>query len=1004
MRKMIEDQYKIGLPFDQYSRYLETSKIIRKVFKNKKIKILDVGGLTHLWHSEETFRLINHFLPEKETFTVDLKWNNESGFIQADSLKIPFKDSSFHAVCALDILEHIEKKQRNAFLNEISRVSSDLVIFSSPFLSKTTERAEKILKDFIKRALGVNQVELKDHLEKGLPEFKSTFNKIKKSSRDAFHFSLGNIENWLFFMTLRYSLMHKFSWIFINRFMDAYFNTHYYDTEFKEPCYRNIIVSTKREPVKAFLEAKDHYSMINKKAPGEAIGLENLEVFGRHLERAFADLRPSLSSEVTLSVIVVAYNSEEYIENCLSFLEELAPRFKTELIVVDNASENPGVEKIKSIFPQAVVKINEKNLGYARAANLGILNARGKYLLLINPDCYIKSTEIISMIDYFEANPQVGIIGPKILNPDGSVQGTARTFPNAWTALFGRNTLLSRLFPRNKLTRKNVIASSEIKKPLEVDWVSGVMMGVRKEAVFDVGLMDENFFLYWEDADWCTRFKHQGWKVIYYPLAKAKHSIGGSTDKRKLRSIMDFHKSAYELYRKYSIKKWNLIKKFLAAACLSMRALLLLTLNSIFPKKKAIPKIKKPHKDRLNILHLVHNYYPAVGGVEKLMQNISERLQKRGHRVKVVASNALSVEDYILSKNEKKLLPVGREIINDIEVERVPFSKRNQALWRNLYRIFWHLKLPGNGWIRALWQGPRTRGYVKAGLRSPCDVICACPLPTRNVYYAHLLKKKKKCPLVVIPCIHTEDRFGYHNRLFYKILRESEAVIALSSLERDFLIEAGVDPNNIFVSGIGIEENFKDKEVDIRKKHGIKEKNIILFVGQHGIHKGIDSLIKAMGYVWKEKNDTALIIAGSPTANSKKIVKLIQKYNREKRQKVYMIDSFSENEKNSIYKSADVFVSVSKYESFGIVFLEAWLNKIPVISCRSGASSTLVNNLRDGLHVEYDNHVELGTAILELLNDRETSKKMGEAGYRKVKERYTWPRIMDEIEEVYKKV
>jgi len=228
-------------------------------------------------------------------------------------------------------------------------------------------------------------------------------------------------------------------------------------------------------------------------------------------------------------------------------------------------------------------------------------------------------------------------------------------------------------------------------------------------------------------------------------------------------------------------------------------------------------------------------------------------------------------------------------------------------------------------------------------------------------------------------------------------------VIALTSLEKDFLIEAGVDPNKIFVSGVGIEENFQGEEVDIRKKHGIKEKNIVLFVGQHGIHKGIDSLIKAMDYVWREKKDTALIIAGSPTANSKKIVKLIQKYSREKRKKIYMIDSFSEEEKESIYKYADVFVSVSKYESFGIVFLEAWLNKIPVISCRSGASSTLVDNLRDGLHVEYDNHVELGSAILELLNDRTTRKKMGEAGYKKVKENYTWPHIIDEIEEVYKK-
>jgi GT2 family glycosyltransferase len=1000
---VIEDMDKTNHPFDQNSRYLETSKIIKRIFKNEKIKILDVGGLSRLWHSEETFRLINLFLPESETFTVDLKWNNERGFIQADSLKIPFKDSSFHAVCALDILEHIEKKQRNSFLNEIYRVSSDVVILSSPILNKKTERAEKILKDFIKRTLGVDQAELKDHLEKGLPDFQSTLNRIKKLSRDTFHFSIGNIENWLFFMTLKYSLMYKLSWIFINRFMDAYFNTHYYETEFKEPCYRNIIVSTKKEPVKAFLEVKDHYSMINKKAPGTAIGLENFEIFGRHLERAFAGSKPSLFSEVTLSVIVVTYNSEEYIERCLSFLEELAPKFKIELIVVDNGSENSGLDKIKRVFPQAIVKINDKNLGYARAANLGILNAAGKYLLLINPDCYVKSTEIMKMIDYFEANPQVGIVGPKILNPDGSVQGTARSFPNAWTALFGRNTLLSRLFPGNKFTRKNVVGSSMIKKPMEVDWVSGVMMGVRKEAVLDAGLMDENFFLYWEDADWCTRFRHESWKVVYNPEAKAEHSTGASTSKRKLRSIIDFHKSAYVLYRKYSIKKWNLIKKFLAVTCLSLRAFLLLTLNATFPKKRVTPKIKKIDKNRLNILHLVHNYHPAIGGVEKLMQNISERLHKRGHRVKVVTSNALSVEDYTISTNEKKLLPVGKETINNVEVERVPFSKRNQALWRFLYRIFWYLKLPGNAWIRALWQGPRAKGYIRAGLRSHCDVICACPLPTRNVYYAQLLKKKKKCPLVVIPCIHTEDRFGYHNRLFYKILREANAVIALTSLEKDFLIEAGVDPDKIFVSGVGIEENFQGEEVDIRKKHGIQEKNIVLFVGQHGIHKGIDSLIKAMDYVWQEKKETALIIAGSPTANSRRIAKLIQKYSREKRKKIYMIDSFSEEEKESIYKSADVFVSVSKYESFGIVFLEAWLNKVPVISCRSGASSTLVDNLRDGLHVEYDNHVELGSAILELLNDGTTRKKMGEAGYRKVKENYTWPHIIDEIEEVYKK-
>lgn len=997
---MTDNLNKVSLPFDQYSRYLETSKIIKKIFKGEKIRILDVGGLSHLWHSQETFRTINFFFPENQTITIDLDLNNEKGFVQADGLKIPFKGSSFQAVCALDVLEHIERKERDSFLEEIFRVSSDLVILSFPFLTSETKKAEKILGDYIKRTSGVNHSELNDHFEKGLPGLRPTFNKVKKLSRDSFYFSIGNIENWLFFMTLRYSLIYKPSWIFINRFMDAYFNTHFYQTEFRGPCYRSIIVAAKKDHVKVFSETKGHYSKIENRISRPAIGLENLEIFGKHLERAFKKPGASPSSEVILSVILVTYNSEEYVEKCLAFLNELESQIKIELIIIDNASKNLDAEKIKKLFHPALIKINEKNAGYAKAANLGILNARGKYLLLINPDCCVDSSEIIKIIDYLEANPKVGIVGPQILNPDGSIQGSARAFPNAWTALFGRRTLFSRLFPRNKFTQRNIIAFQEITKPIEVDWVSGVIICVRKEAVLDVGLMDENFFLYWEDADWCARFRRQGWNVVYHPLAKAKHSVGGSSEKRKRRSIIDFHKSAYLLYRKYNIKKWNLLKKLLAFTGLSFRSLILILFHSIFPKKRVIPKI---NKNQLNILHLVHNYYPAIGGVEKLMQNISERLQKRGHKVKVIASNAFSVEDYTLPKNKKKLLPPGREIINGVEIERVPFSTKDQTLWTFLYKLFWFLRLPGNSIIRAFWQGPRTREYIRAGLSFPCDLICASPLPTMNVYYAHLLKKKKKCPLVIIPCIHTEDKAGYHNRFFYKILKSSDGVLALTSLEKDFLVKSGVDPEKIFVTGVGIEEDFLQTDVDIRKKYGIKEKNIVLFVGQHGAHKGIDSLIKAMDIVWKRKKDTALIIAGSPTAHTKNILKLIQIFSHEKRRKIYMINSFSEAEKNSIYRSADIMVSVSKYESFGIVYLEAWLNKIPVISCRDGASSTLVDNFRDGLQVEDNNPVELGIAILELLNDRATRKKMGEEGYNKVKKNYMWPQIIDGIEKVFKK-
>ena len=175
------------------------------------------------------------------------------------------------------------------------------------------------------------------------------------------------------------------------------------------------------------------------------------------------------------------------------------------------------------------------------------------YVVLLNPDTTVQDGLFKSAVAFMEENPEVGILGPRILNADGSIQGSARGFPTPLTAFFGRNSLLTRVFPSNRITRENILTTkSDGKTPMEVDWVSGACMLVRREAVEDVGLMDERFFMYWEDADWCRRMLQKNWKVSYFPQASILHYVGVSSGHLLFRSIFEFHKSIYWLFHKYN--------------------------------------------------------------------------------------------------------------------------------------------------------------------------------------------------------------------------------------------------------------------------------------------------------------------------------------------------------------------------------------------------------------------------------------------------------------------
>ena len=246
----------------------------------------------------------------------------------------------------------------------------------------------------------------------------------------------------------------------------------------------------------------------------------------------------------------------------------------------DNGSHD-HVDLIKTNFPQTYLIKNHRNLGFARGVNRVITKTTSPYIVVLNPDTVISDNFFEAVMGFMKKNIDVGILGPRVISPDGSVQGSARAFPTFRSALFGRKSLLTRMFPASRFTCASILSNaSDGKTPMEVDWISGACMVVRREALDEVGLLDERFFLYWEDVDWCNRMWNNGWNVTYYPRATVKHAVGGSSERNLFRSVIEFHKSAYAYFVKH-LESPKLLIKPLIIAGLALRLCGILLLQSV---------------------------------------------------------------------------------------------------------------------------------------------------------------------------------------------------------------------------------------------------------------------------------------------------------------------------------------------------------------------------------------------------------------------------------------
>lgn len=310
-----------------------------------------------------------------------------------------------------------------------------------------------------------------------------------------------------------------------------------------------------------------------------------------------------------LSVIILSYKSKTDLErllpsifaskninftphpNPLHFDHELRAEwpqgkreYEAEVIVVDNGSNDGTLEWLKQLqdskFKDLQI-IKNQNTGFSAGNNIGIKASGGKYVLLLNPDTRVETDTFEVMLNFMESHQNVGISGCKVLKPDGNLDlACRRKFPNPWNS-FKRLFLLS--------NSEYNLTKADINQDMEIDSVMGAFLLIRRTVIDKIGLLDENFFMYGEDLDWCLRCKEAGYKVWYFPKTSITHFKGSSSSKIPFKALLWFHEAMWIFYKKHYAKKYIFLFNWLVFLGIYLRLILLLFIN-FFKSKPSVSK------------------------------------------------------------------------------------------------------------------------------------------------------------------------------------------------------------------------------------------------------------------------------------------------------------------------------------------------------------------------------------------------------------------------------
>lgn len=261
-------------------------------------------------------------------------------------------------------------------------------------------------------------------------------------------------------------------------------------------------------------------------------------------------IRPGLvNHEIDISIIIVSWNVSKLLKNCLQSIFANSKSLNIQVIVVDSGSADDTCEMVRQTFPQVDLFDMQKNVGFPAGNNIGLQAAVGRNIYLLNPDTEIIGDALQVMLTHIEADKSIGLIGSWLQYPDGKIQSSRRRFPTILTGLF-ESTWLEVWAPKLILEQYSMTDKRD-DEPCEADWVMGASMFVSREAILAVGGMDEDYFMYSEELDWCRRIKDTGFKIWWLPQARVVHHLGASSDQASTMRHINFNRAKLRYFRKY---------------------------------------------------------------------------------------------------------------------------------------------------------------------------------------------------------------------------------------------------------------------------------------------------------------------------------------------------------------------------------------------------------------------------------------------------------------------
>jgi N-acetylglucosaminyl-diphospho-decaprenol L-rhamnosyltransferase len=283
-----------------------------------------------------------------------------------------------------------------------------------------------------------------------------------------------------------------------------------------------------------------------------------------------------------LTVLIISWNAWHHLQPCLQSV--LSADFSDlSILVVDNASSDHSADLVRSHYPQVRLIENLENLGHTRAVNIGLDLVDSELVLILDADTEIESDAIRHLVNHLDAHPEIGMVVPRTFNTDGSIQETARNFPTAMSAIFGRQGSLSRLFPQNPFTRRYLMRDTlDRRQPFRVESVASSCMLLRSSLIDLYGKWDEGYPGYFVDTDWCYRLKQSAVPIYCIPDARITHHEQNHRGKKRSPSrIWMFHMGAFRYYRRHKTIGWLDPRSLFAGVALSVRAMLMIMMNQL---------------------------------------------------------------------------------------------------------------------------------------------------------------------------------------------------------------------------------------------------------------------------------------------------------------------------------------------------------------------------------------------------------------------------------------